>query len=136
MAAEGAKKYSPALEAAGDPRLYFSVSRIWVIFLRIFAGVLGGFTLIPPLGDWLRAWSRQGDGLAAAIVIGCLTLTAILLGDFLPKLIALIAPEKICAACLPVIRLLALPCKPLLFLHERTGSGSLSKSSWWTWPGL
>ncbi|GHV52159.1 hypothetical protein AGMMS49579_08970 [Spirochaetia bacterium] len=107
-----AKKYSPALEAAEDPRLYFSISRIWVIFLRIFAGVWGGFTLIPP----------RENGLAVAVLIGCLTLTAILLGDFLPKLIALSAPEKICAACLPVIRFLALPCKPLLLLYEKSGA--------------
>ncbi|GHT68948.1 hypothetical protein FACS1894110_17520 [Spirochaetia bacterium] len=108
----GTKKYSPALKAAEDPRLYFSISRIWVIFLRIFAGVWGGFTLIPP----------RGNGLAAAVLIGGLTLAAILLGDFLPKLIALCAPEKICAACLPVIRFLALPCKPLLLLYEKSGA--------------
>ncbi|GHT57060.1 hypothetical protein FACS1894109_08090 [Spirochaetia bacterium] len=117
LAEAGAKKYQQALEAAEDPRPYFSVSRIWVIFLRILAGVLGGFWLVSALAD------RLGNALAAAAaVILCLTLAAVLLGDILPKLIALCAPEKICAACLPVIRVLALPCKPLLILYDASGA--------------
>ncbi|GHU92845.1 hypothetical protein FACS189479_02890 [Spirochaetia bacterium] len=110
-------KYQPALEAAEDPLLYFSISRIWVIFLRLSAGVLGGLWLVLPLGNALNTKGLPGDIPAIAAVIAGITLAAVLLGDFLPRFIALIAPEKICAACIPVIRALALPCKPLLILY-------------------
>ncbi|GHV87417.1 hypothetical protein AGMMS50255_7130 [Spirochaetia bacterium] len=119
LAEEKPGKYLRALEAAEDPRPCLSISRIWVIFFRILAGGLGGFWLIPPLETALNAGGRLGDTLAALVVIGCLTLAAVLLGDFLPKLIALSAPEKICAPCLPLIRALGLPCKPLLILYDQ-----------------
>ncbi|GHV60250.1 hypothetical protein AGMMS49587_00980 [Spirochaetia bacterium] len=115
-------KYHLALEAAEDPRLCLSVSRIWAIFFRILAGVLGGFTLVRPLGDRIPAPGPLGDVPAAGVVICGITLTTVLLGDFLPKLIALTAPEKICAACIPLIRALALPCKPLILLYERSSA--------------
>ncbi|GHV90513.1 hypothetical protein AGMMS50268_10160 [Spirochaetia bacterium] len=122
LAENRAEKYRLALEAAEDPRLYLSVSRIWVIFLRILAGVLGGIGLVRPLGGVLNALGLWGNALAALALIGGLGLTAVLLGDFLPKLIALISPEGICAACIPFIRALSLPCRPLLRLYARSSA--------------
>ncbi|MDR3192412.1 MAG: hemolysin family protein [Treponema sp.] len=118
MAEGGEQKYRRALDAAENPEPFLSASRIWIAFLRILAGLLGGFNLIRPLGDRLlpggEAAGLSGDLLAGAAVIAAFTLAAVILGDFLPKLIAFSAPEKICAGCLPLIAALSLPWKPLL----------------------
>jgi putative hemolysin len=115
------KKYRRALEAAENPEPFLSASRIWIAFLRILAGLLGGFNLIRPLGDMLpggEAAGLSGDILAGVAVIAAFTFAAVILGDFLPKLIALSAPEKICARCLPLISALSLPWKPLLNIYS------------------
>jgi putative hemolysin len=122
LAEGGEKKYRRALEAAEDPEPFLSASRIWIAFLRILAGLRGGFNLIRPLGDRLlpggEAAGLPGDILAGAAVIAAFTLVAVILGDFLPKLAALSAPERICAACLPLRGFLALPWKPLLGFYS------------------
>ncbi|MDR1636393.1 MAG: hemolysin family protein [Treponema sp.] len=122
LAEGGEKKYRKALEAAENPEPFLSVSRIWIAFLRILAGLLGGFNLIRPLGDRLlpggEAAGLLGDILAGAALIAAFTLAAAILGGFLPKLIALSAPEKTCARCLPLVRALSLPWRPLLSFYS------------------
>jgi putative hemolysin len=122
LADGGEKRYRKALEAAENPELFLSASRIWIAFLRVLAGLLGGFNLIRPLGDRFlpggEAAGLSGDILASAALIAALTLAAVILGDFLPKLIALSNPEKICARCLPLVKALALPWKPLLGFYS------------------
>jgi putative hemolysin len=128
MAEGGEKKYRRALDAAENPEPFLSASRIWIAFLRILAGLLGGFNLIRPLGDRLlpggEAAGLSGDILAGVALIAAFTLAAVILGDFLPKLIALSAPEKICAACLPLVAVLSLPWKPLFSFY--TGASALA----------
>ncbi|MDR2176895.1 MAG: hemolysin family protein [Treponema sp.] len=105
-----------ALEAAGDAGFYLQVCRIWIAVLWILAGVLGGF-LVRPLGDDILAsvgTEFLGDLAAAAAVILILSLAVVVLGIFIPRIIAAAAPEKVIARFLPAVRLFSLPCRPLL----------------------
>jgi putative hemolysin len=116
--AEGGDKHClRALEAAEDPGYYLQVCRIWIAVLRVLAGVLGGF-LVRPLGDILlpggKAAGFPGDVAAAAAIILILSLAVVVLGIFIPRIIAAAAPEKVIIRFLPAIRVLALPCRPLL----------------------
>jgi putative hemolysin len=116
LAEGGENRYLRALETADDPGHYLQVCRIWIAILRVLAGVLGGF-LVRPLGDLLpggRAAGFRGDMVAAAVVILILSLAVVILGIFIPRIIAAAAPEKVIARLLPVVRLFALPCRPLL----------------------
>jgi putative hemolysin len=121
LAEGGDEGYRRALEAAADPVFYIHACRIWIAVLRVLAGVLGGF-LVRPLGDILlpggKAAGFRGDLTAAAAVILLLSLTVVILGIFIPRIIAAAAPEKVIAGLLPWVRFLTLPCRPLLNLYS------------------
>jgi putative hemolysin len=125
LAEGGDEGYRRALEAAADPAFYIHSCRIWIAVLRILAGVLGGF-LVRPLGDILLPGGMEagfrGDLAAAAAVILLLSLTVVILGIFIPRIIAAAAPEKVIAGLLPLIRLFTLPCRPLLNIYSRVDS--------------
>jgi putative hemolysin len=109
------KKYEKALEAAEDPRYLLAAVRIWITILRILIGALAGYYVAENRNLWLDAWNRlatYGNDLAVVAVIAGVTLAAIILGDIIPRLIALTAPEHITAACLPLIRIFAVICRP------------------------
>jgi putative hemolysin len=120
LAEGGDRRYRRALEAADDPGLYLQVCRIWIAILRILAGVLGGF-LIRPLGDALlpggKAAGFRGDLAAASALVLILSLAVVLLGVFIPRIIAVAAPEQVIARFLPLVRLFSLPCRPLLSFY-------------------
>ncbi|MDR2135727.1 MAG: hemolysin family protein [Treponema sp.] len=95
-----------ALEAADKFGFFLQACRIWIAFLRILAGVLGGFLV---LGN-----TPAPSGGAAALVILILGLAVVILGIFVPRIIADAAPEKVSARLLPIVRLFSFPCRPLL----------------------
>jgi putative hemolysin len=126
MAEGKGKKYHHLVEAAEDPRFYLAAARIWFAFLRIFIGVLAGFGIAGYHEIWLGAWNRfapYSDTLAAAAIIAAVTIVAIVLGDVLPRLIALTAPEKIAAATLPLMHFFALICRPFFAASARATAG-------------
>jgi putative hemolysin len=121
LAEGGDEGYRRALRAAEDPSFYIHACRIWIALLRVLAGVLGGF-LVRPLGDTLfpegKAAGLRGDLAAAAAVILLLSLAVVILGIFIPRIVAAAAPEKVIARFLPGIRLFTLPCRPLLGFYS------------------
>jgi putative hemolysin len=112
-----------ALEAVDDSGLYLQVCRIWIAILWILAGVLGGFLVRPtgdlpvenlPVGNLPARTGAWGNPVAVPVLILILCLAVVILGIFVPRIIATAIPEKVIARFLPVVRLFSLPCKPLL----------------------
>jgi putative hemolysin len=120
LAEGGNRDYLRALDAAEDPGFYLQVCRIWIAVLRVLAGVLGGL-LVRPLGDMLLPGGRtagfRGDLTAALVIILVLNLAVVILGIFIPRIIAAAAPEKVIARLLPAARFFSLPCRPLLSFY-------------------
>lgn len=119
----GDKKYRKVLEAVENPILFISALRIGSIFLGILAGVVGGLKIAQSLGIWfivlLKAWEAVapwGGYIAAILVTLAITLIGVILGDLLPKQIALTTPEGITAGALPFIKAMTFLCKPLIAL--------------------
>jgi putative hemolysin len=120
-AESGNQKYRRVLEAMEQHVLYVGSLRIGIIFLGILAGVAGGLTIVQSLERWLSAFpwippAPWGMGLAGIIGTGGITCIAVLVGEVIPKQIALIDPERIALGTLPILRLLTGVCKPILML--------------------
>jgi putative hemolysin len=121
-AEEGNKRYRRALETAENASPCLFSLKIWSSFLGILAGCLGGTRLAGPLGTALvaRGFSDPGGGfLAFVLVVGGISLGAVILGILIPKKLALLAPEKITAAILPAILFFTHLSRPLLFLSAQ-----------------
>jgi putative hemolysin len=111
------KKYKNALEAAENSRFWIAAVRIWITLLRILIGVIAGYNIAYYRDFWLAAWQRRssiGEPLAVTAIIAAVIVAAVILGDLLPRLIALTAPEKITAVLFPAVRICTLICRPLV----------------------
>ncbi|MHB9291916.1 hemolysin family protein [Hollandina sp. SP2] len=123
-AEEQNKQYRKVLEAVENPLLFLSALRISTGFLSILAGVVGGMEIMRFLPIWVtpgKLVSPWGAYLAGVILTVVITVVMFVLGDALPKQIALVAPERITAAALPCIKGLVVVCTPLNCIITRIG---------------
>jgi putative hemolysin len=121
-AEEQNKQCCKALEAVENPLRFLSALRIGIGFLWILAGVAGGTGIGGSLKIWFtpdESAAPWGGYLATVLVTTAITVLILIIGDTLPKQIALVAPEQITAAALPWIKVLALVCTPLSFVITR-----------------
>jgi putative hemolysin len=97
QAANGNKGAQVALELADDPGRFLSTVQIGITLVGIFTGAFGGATLAGPLASFLTQFqpiSRYSGPLAIAIVVVIITYLSLVIGELVPKRIALHNPER------------------------------------------
>jgi putative hemolysin len=95
---DGDKRAGKVLNLLQDPNLFLSTVQIGITLVGVFTGAVGGATLAEPLGTALAKvslFSNFAESLALGIVVICITIVSILLGELVPKRIALHNPEQI-----------------------------------------
>lgn len=111
LAAHGSAGASAALELKGDPSRLLATVQIGITIIAVLSGTVGEATL----GDALQGYLAERGGFLAAyanaismavIVIG-ISYFSIILGELVPKRIALAHPEPIAAAVARFMRLIA-----------------------------
>lgn len=120
----GRKSYRRALHAAENPSRYLSTIQIGITLIGTLAGAFGGATIAHPLANALSAWPPlvpYAQGIAVAIVVLSITFLSIVLGELVPKQIALSAPEAVAATVVPVLEIIARIFRPVVsFLSRAT----------------
>ena len=112
MAQEGQKSAVRALELQADPGIFLSTVQVGITLVGIIAGAASGaglarelepaLTVIPWLGQWAPTISM-------VIVVSIITFLSVVVGELLPKRLAIHAPERWAAALAgPMTRLSAL----------------------------
>jgi putative hemolysin len=122
-AEEGNKKYRRALKVAENASPYLLSLKIWICVFGVLTGVVGGRSVVRPLETIFAARGLSyplGNFFAFILVVGAVTLGAVILGILIPKKLALLAPEKITAALLPIIIFLTGLLTPLIFLFSQS----------------
>ena len=95
---EGDKKADKVLSLLQEPNLFLSTVQIGITLIGVFTGAVGGATLAEPLGNLLErvpVLTDYADSIALGIVVISITFVSILLGELVPKRIALHSPEQI-----------------------------------------
>ena len=126
VAAErGSKGAEAALLLASDPGKFLSTVQIGITLVGIVAGAYSGSSLGGPLGHWLASLgvpAEYSDDIGFALVILATTYASLVVGELVPKQIALRAAEPIArAAALPMV-LLARAAAPVVWLLDRSSS--------------
>ena len=89
-----------ALVLASDPGKFLSTVQIGITLVGVLSGAFSGATLGLRLGNWLTGLGLT-QGIADAISIGgvvvAITYVSLIIGELVPKQIALRNPEKIAA---------------------------------------
>lgn len=98
QANEGSKNAQAALELAQSPGRFLSTVQIGITFVGIFAGAFGGETIAKNLSNTLSNIpfiASYAEGIAILLVVISITYLSLIIGELVPKRIALNSPEAI-----------------------------------------
>jgi putative hemolysin len=118
-AEEGDSGAKIALELAISPSRFLSTIQIGITLVGILAGAFGGAIIAEQLAPHLNqmAWiAPHGSAVSLFIVVLAITYLSLIIGELVPKQIALNHAERISAAIAPFMRTLSWLGSPLVYL--------------------
>lgn len=110
-----------ALELRAHPGRFLSTVQVGITLVGVFAGAFSGATLAEPLSRVFveLGWrERFADDLALAVVVAGVTYLSLIVGELVPKQIALRSPERVAALVARPMLWLARLARPLVWLLE------------------
>ncbi|MDF2999775.1 MAG: hypothetical protein K0R27_5412, partial [Xanthobacteraceae bacterium] len=121
MADNGVRGARIALALAADPGRFLSTVQIGITLIGIIAGAFSGATLGDMLGDWLQAQGLSpalAQGLGYTLVVAAITYISLIIGELIPKRLALQSPEKLASFIAPSMMLLSRIAAPAVWLLD------------------
>jgi putative hemolysin len=109
-----------ALRLAKEPGHFLSTIQVGITVIGITSGAFGEASLSRDLALWLAQWpifEENAEGIAFAIVVAGITLASLIVGELVPKRLALVSPERIAsiiARPMAVFTMLSYPVVRLL----------------------
>ncbi|MYZ50122.1 hemolysin family protein [Propylenella binzhouense] len=119
LAEDGNAGAARALRLKSDPSRFLSTVQVGITLVGILAGAVGGATLAERVSPWferLPAVGAYGDTIAFVVVVALITYVSLVIGELVPKRIALADPERIAAAMSGVLAGVAGVGAPVVFL--------------------
>ncbi len=116
---------SIALDLADDPERFLPTVQIGISLVGIFAGVFGGAQLATPLGDLLEdvPWLYGlGHEAAFTVVVLAIAYANLIVGELVPKQLALRNPELIASRVAGPMHTLARVTAPVVWLMSLSSS--------------
>ena len=129
MADRGVTGAKRAIALASDPGRFLSTVQIGITLIGILAGVVSGATLGERTSLWFRGLGLSetiSEALGYGSVIGLITYLSLVIGELVPKQIALRNPERIACLVAPAMTLLAKIAAPIVWFLNRSGKLVLS----------
>ncbi len=130
MADKGNVGAKVALKLLDDPSKLLSTVQIGITAIGVIAGAYGATSLSDDLAPWVAGLHPSVEPHASAIAFGIVivftTFLSLILGELIPKRIALAAPEPMAAAMAPAMALLARVASPLVWLLRAVTEGFLT----------
>ena len=126
MADEGNASARIALETANNPMDFLSSVQIGITLIGVLAGVFGGAMFAEAIAQLLQTipyLAPYGDAIGFAVVVLVITYLSLVIGELVPKQIALTNPERIASLVAPPMRKIARITSPVVTLL--TGSTRL-----------
>ncbi|MGD9979966.1 MAG: hemolysin family protein [Hyphomonadaceae bacterium] len=125
----GDKGARAALKLMEDPSRMLSTVQIGITLIGIVAGAYGATAIADDLAPIIAArapeFSELADDMAFGVVIVATTYLSLVLGELLPKRVALLAPEAIAAFVARPMARLAQLASPLVWLLKASTDGLL-----------
>ncbi len=123
LADEGRAGAACAVELAADPTRFLSTVQVGITLLGILSGAVGQAAFAGPLRGALEqvpALRPAAGALAVGAVVVALTLVSLLVGELVPKRLALFRPEWFASAISRPMRLLSKLARPVVYVLSVT----------------
>jgi len=128
MIDRGVKGASRALALAANPGRFLSTVQIGITLVGVLSGAFSGATLGQRLSDLLTEGGVPdgvADALGVGIVVAVITYGSLIIGELVPKQIALRNPEGIAVRVSPAMTILSKVAYPLVWLLDFSGRAVL-----------
>jgi putative hemolysin len=119
LADEGNSQARIALELAAEPNQFLATIQIGITLVGILAGAFGGATLAEKIGSYFNTvplLAPYGEAIGLGIVVLGITYFSLVIGELVPKRVALNNAERIAVAVARPMRLLSTITSPLVWL--------------------
>ena len=125
MAKGGSSGAKCAIELAADPGRFISTVQTGITLIAIFAGAFSGASLGKPAAERIQLLGVSPDTaetLGFGLVIVLTTYVSLVIGEIVPKQIALRSPEPIAVVMSRPMRWLSVITAPAVWLLDRTSA--------------
>ncbi|HEY9696918.1 MAG TPA: hemolysin family protein [Trichocoleus sp.] len=119
LAEQGDSKALAALELASSPNRFLSTVQVGITLIGILAGAFGGATIAHRLAAYIAlipALKQSSDAVAFGLVVLVITYLSLIVGELVPKRLALNSPEKIASAVAKPMQWVAVLVAPIVHL--------------------
>jgi len=123
-AKRGNKSAKIALELAEDSGIFLSTVQVGITLIGILAGAYGGATIAEELEvifneiSWI---SPHGEAVSVAIVVTFITYFSVVIGELIPKQLAISNPERFAMMVARPMQILSYICKPIVYILDISG---------------
>jgi len=128
LAEQGSSGARTAIRLSENPGRFLSTVQIGITLVGVLSGAFSGATLGARFSDWLEA-QGVSDGVADAIGVGsvvvAITYLSLIIGELVPKQIALRDPEGVAIRVAPLMSVIARVALPLVWLLDASGRAVL-----------
>ena len=117
-----------ALALASDPGKFLSTVQIEITLVGILSGAFSGATVGLRLARWLMSLglsANVADAIGIGAVVAVITYASLIIGELVPKQIALHNPEAIAVRVAPAMTILAKAALPLVWILNVSGKAVL-----------
>lgn len=117
-AEQGNERAREALALANSPNNFLSTVQIGITLVGVLAGAFSGATIAERFGVWLDAFAwiaPHGKTIAFATIVALITYFSLIIGELVPKRLALNNPEKIAAGVARPMAALSKLASPIVF---------------------
>lgn len=119
LADEGNKGAKIALNLSNTPNQFLSITQTGMTLIGILAGAVGGVTMADTLALWLNkfpAISQYSEIISVGVVVLGIAYLTIIMGELVPKKLALNNPEKIASFTAPYLHVVANIASPFVYV--------------------
>lgn len=120
---EGNESAKVALDLANSPNQFLSTVQIFITLIGTLAAAVGGATVhesLRPMIATVPVMAPYAGVISLSIVVLGVTIIQLVLGELLPKQIALAYPEAIAGGIAPMMRALSIAMYPAVWLLTRS----------------
>lgn len=125
LADEGNKAAAQALDFAEDTGRFLPTVQIGITLIGVLAGAFGGATIADHLTDYFMKFGLAHDGaevIAVGFIVIAITYVTLIIGELVPKELALRNPEKFALFVTPVVYTISKIAWPIVWLLNRSCS--------------
>lgn len=124
MADHGNRGARLAMQLAEDPGRFLSTVQIGITLVGVLSGAFSGATLGSRFSSWLLSHGlskAMSDAVGVGLVVVAITYLSLIIGELVPKQLALKDPESIASKAAPSMVVLSKLAAPLVWLLDTSG---------------